>query len=63
MAFLTNRAPLAAVMAAGLVLTMAGCNREQATPGGEAGGASVGAGEAGLHHPAGRRVVQPLGER
>ena len=42
MAFLTNRAPLAAVLAAGLVLTMAGCNRDQATPGGEASGASSG---------------------
>jgi D-xylose transport system substrate-binding protein len=42
MAFLTKRAPLAAVLAAGLVLTMAGCNRDQATPGGEASGASSG---------------------
>ena len=42
MAFLTNRAPLAAVMAAGLVLTMAGCNRDQATPSGEASGATSG---------------------
>ena len=42
MAFLTKRSAFAAVAVAGLVLTMAGCNRDQATPGGEASGASSG---------------------
>ena len=43
MALLTKRATVAAVISAGLAMTtLVACNRDQATPGGEAGGASSG---------------------